>query len=339
MRVTHINPNQLLKTTNAVENHYSTPLIVDTLNEYISNCAELLFKYSGHFRAQMTCLISVYQTDHRKQLSSYSFEDNQIAFMTANVNFDYTPIRNLYIDRSVIFSQVNSFIKDLEYLVKLEIKSVKLKKRRIIKDFLLRKEFFELSIDPLVLLNAAKAWLELYIHFRNSIINNYRKFAFSKSMELSSRSQVYLDPNEVWMNFMLAVNRAIDKCDKKAGTLTSYIQQWFLNAKSSPEFRHEYGNVYYLPSSQKIRSNSQNMENNFAISITEENSTYILEIPETSEKLDFEAIKDYDEVFLKKLQSLRSIKLAYLSMGIPVILSEREKNRLHIRQSKLVQPA
>jgi hypothetical protein len=336
MQISHVNPNLLLK-VKVVENHYSTPLIVDTLNEYLSNSAELLFKYCGRFRAQLMCILSVYQTDHRKQLSSYSIEENQIAFMKAVSTFDYQPIKELYLDRSIIYSQVKAISRDLFELVQLETKAIKTGKKKLYKDFLTFKKEFEITIDPLILYNSVKSWLDLYITFRNSIIQNYVKFAFSKSMEVVAKSQVYLDPNETTHNFLLAVNRAIDKCDKKAGTLTSYIQSWFLNAKSNAEFDHEYGNVYHLPNSQKLKNiGKESIDNNFAISINDENNNYVLEVPESSEKIDPESIKSYDENLLLALKKVKNIRLAYLTMGIPIVLSAKEIQKLKKKSQGLV---
>ena len=172
MFVSHINPTHLLKINSHVEDHYSTPLIVDTLNTYLCNAAELLFNETDYFKAQILCLISVYQTDHRKQIAAVSFDEVQKSCIEATVTNEFSMIKNLYLDRSIIYSLVNSFMTELDVAKSYYIKSVKKPTVRRVNRYNIEKTRLGVTTDVLNLYNNVKSWLNLYIEFRNSIISN-----------------------------------------------------------------------------------------------------------------------------------------------------------------------
>lgn len=328
MHITHYNPNNLLKVESDDISHYSTPLIVETLNTYLFNAIEPAFYASDKFKAQFICLIGVYHTDNRKQLASLPFNKIQTAFLSALYDkANFYRVRDLYIDRSIAYSQIAAFFKELEILKSHYITSLEFPSKANILIYQEHKRFLGLNADPVALYNELSIWLDLYVEFRNSIINNYIKFSFIKSMGIANSIDTFVDHNELYMNYLLAVNRAVDKCDKAKGTLTPYIMKWFLNAKSHPDFPHEYGVVYTIPNNQKIkRVGDSNVVNNFAESLHDED--VLNEIEKGGEDTpDFDETK-LDTFLMRKLGRLKECHLAYMVMGFPIHVSAKQRRRL-----------
>ncbi len=108
---------------------------------------------------------------------------------------------------------------------------------------------FSLSSNAYSSYFEAKFWYEQAIEFRKMIFSRYLKLVMKESSALYKRSKQNLDYKDIFQNLVVAVYKAIDKFDSKKGTITSYIKEWMLDAKSSRT--HEYGLAYYIPIAKK----------------------------------------------------------------------------------------
>jgi len=96
-------------------------------------------------------------------------------------------------------------------------------------------------------------YLELAYMFRNSIVNNYVRYAHKHAKIFCASKSNTFDFQDVWHNFLTAITKAIDKYDCSKGALTSYVKWWILNAQTSTnsDHGHEYGIAYSIPQLQR----------------------------------------------------------------------------------------
>lgn len=135
-----------------------------------------------------------------------------------------------------------------------------------------------------------------------------------------------IQTDDVAQNFILALSKAIDKCDVDKGTLTSYIKAWMQDARNTVNFSHEYGTAYSLPSSKKrdIARDLSNV-NNISLSIDSE------EVQELHSDHDTEA----DAVSRHVVNRVRRLSkaadplgLGRLALRITEVLSPKELSLL-----------
>jgi hypothetical protein len=166
--------------------------------------------------------------------------------------------------------------------------------------------------------------------FRNDNINKFIRLAYIKAKAAKKNSDIYVDSEELMMNYILAINRAIDKCDLTKGALASYVEQWFLNAKTNAEFGHEYGISYALPSAQRSKNtklNKWHLQSNFAPSIDDEFSDVgreVQQMPDEAAAMDFDNL-DFDPKLLEKFRHIKKARLAFLAIRLPIILTPQEQ--------------
>lgn len=86
-----------------------------------------------------------------------------------------------------------------------------------------------------------RVWYEYYLEFRSYLIEKFTRYAIMKAKENYVKVGHALSLDDIIQHYMLAVGKAIDKCDTDEGPLASYVGQWFLNARNT--VRKEIGNL------------------------------------------------------------------------------------------------
>lgn len=120
-------------------------------------------------------------------------------------------------------------------------------------------------------------WHQQSIAFKGMIMEKYMRFVMMEAQMFHKQQRHHnphlnFDIDDIAQNFILAVNKAIDKCDAQQGTLTSYIQNWIKDAKGNPQLRGEYGIAYTIPASQRraVALSPKNKAVNISVSIDSE---------------------------------------------------------------------
>jgi hypothetical protein len=117
-------------------------------------------------------------------------------------------------------------------------------------------------------------WYTHALEFKGMIIEKYMRFVMMEAQQFHAQQKrdnphLDFDLDDLAQNFILAVNKAIDKCDAQQGTLTSYIQNWLKDAKGNPAMRGEYGLAFTIPASQRraIANSASNKTVNISVNI------------------------------------------------------------------------
>lgn len=117
----------------------------------------------------------------------------------------------------------------------------------------------------------SKDYLALVYDFRNSIVDNYKHYAYKQAKAFCSSKTDNFDFQDVWHNFLTSITKAVDKYDCSKGALTSYLKWWILNAQNTnSDHGHEYGIAYSIPQLQKqVLSESKDKSFvNFGVSLS-----------------------------------------------------------------------
>lgn len=75
-------------------------------------------------------------------------------------------------------------------------------------------------------------WFNHYTHFKDQLLEKYTRLALIKSKEFYVQTGHVLDLDDIIQIFMVSTSKAIDKYDVQKGSLTSYIQTWFKDART-----------------------------------------------------------------------------------------------------------
>jgi hypothetical protein len=99
-------------------------------------------------------------------------------------------------------------------------------------------------------------WRQHAIDFKGMILEKYMRLVMMEAQmfykqQRTNNPHLNFDLDDIAQNFVLAVDKAVNKCDAHQGTLTSYIQNWIKDAKGNPQLRGEYGIAYTIPASQR----------------------------------------------------------------------------------------
>ena len=129
------------------------------------------------------------------------------------------------------------------------------------------------SKDFLACVTKARSWTEQALEHRKHILQKYHRHVsvqtinYTKTSEKRSGSR--LSKNDVAQSFLVAVTKAIDKCDTHLGTLTSYVDKWLLDAKTSNKYRVEIGTAFDTNQAQrrKLAESPNSLTSNYTVSI------------------------------------------------------------------------
>lgn len=81
-------------------------------------------------------------------------------------------------------------------------------------------------------INTVDFWFNHYTHFKDQLLEKYTRLALIKSKEFYVQTGHVLDLDDIIQIFMVSTSKAIDKYDVQKGSLTSYIQTWFKDART-----------------------------------------------------------------------------------------------------------
>jgi len=302
----------------------SSKQIIVILNALLNAAAEPLFQHSHLMRQLVLQAMLQTQVDHRRKISIHSKENTAALIIYGITNRDFSAIKHCEIDRGTLFKAVDIVYGRLKQAVELERRLVRRPKSS---KLLLRQAMLAHRLGmPVNLMTPLARWIgeyyELYLQFKERIIAKYIKFAYQEANRARALTDLHVDVGELFKNYLLALNRAIDKCDANRGTLTSYIQQWMMSARSSPEFDHQYGVAFTLPANVRKEMERRSIPlTNMSTTINETHH----EIPDP----DAEPLRlRPDKTLLACLRQLPHMQVPYLMLDLPVLLTPAEVNNL-----------
>lgn len=176
-------------------------------------------------------------------------------------------------------------------------------------------------------LRQVQYWADKALGFKHAIMEKYMRLVMLESQAYYAHHKrinphINVNLDDVAQNFVLAVSKAIDKCDVTKGTLTSYIQMWLKDARNTVHFRHDYGFSYSIPTNKRrdIATGKSSL-NNIMLDL---NSIEAQSVP-TDTDIEHEIDRKKNVNLVRKLaKQVDPTGLGRLSLHITETLSDKE---------------
>lgn len=275
-------------------------------------------------------------SDHRRKLSVVPKADLVDMVFTILAAPDKTTkwdlIRRARMERSVWFQVISLFHKRCRAYPRLEQKylAADLDQKLVISG---RMHLIEAHLGAnRGRLSAALRWsqsyFDLYNQYREKITQKYIRLAQQQARRAAESTTLNVDQKELFNNLVLAIGKAIDKFDTSKGTLTSSVNNWFMNAKTNSKQSHEYGTSYGV-STTKRRSMAQShsdghtSDTNLSISLTDD-----MEVTDGALTVESQMIVSEENSSLIRLANhAKNTRIARLLLGIPYVLTAEDKKK------------
>lgn len=248
-----------------IDKNYSSTHLLNTLDKCLYRSIKNVLKCSNFFQIRLSgCFLHWYSTVNKRSISKCNKE--HLGFLVALFNNEKDPkkcykvLKSMRLERSVLFLVLEDFLKCLRmYKTSLNLKSIP-------KVLEVNKSLFFTCYDK------TKVYFDSAIQLRNAIVEKYMRHAMmeSKSFYVSFKRKnpvLSIEQAEVANSFVLAIIKAINRCDQNAGTLTNHITNWLKNAKCNRNLITEYGTAYSVPQSNKKSFNLKNHGGNAYLNI------------------------------------------------------------------------
>lgn len=273
--------------------------IQEVLDTLILAAISPIILHSKLFDTQVVYLLGLVTKNRKRKLSALPREEF-ISILcqylsTKDPQKKLALIETAKIERGFLYNFVVNVLKKVDQVVVLYQKRLtctdKAESIRLSKKIAITTKSLGISADNIYCIHLQSSdYLALAYEFRNSIVNNYVRYAYKQAKAFCSSKTNTFDFQDVWHNFLTAITKAIDKYDCSKGALTSYIKWWILNVQtsSSSEHSHEYGTAYSIPQLHRKKLATSDATNiNFSISLNaianSENSDAVLKDYVTSE--------------------------------------------------------
>jgi hypothetical protein len=301
----------------------STKQIITILNGLIHAAAEPLFMHSSLMRQLLLQATMQTQVDHRRKISSHNKETTTALIVHAVMHRDYTAIKLCNMDRGMLFKAVDMVLGNLRQAMQLEQELLRYPRSR--RRLLQMEKLSQTTGINSNLLTPLARWVITYYNayrtFKEYIIEKYHRFARSEANKAIAVTGLHVDTNDLFKNYLMAVDKAIDKCNADQGTLTHYITQWMLSARSSPDFDHQTNISFSIPANvRKDRERSGQVLGNMSVAI--DHKHHEIEDDAFSDKM--RRIMAHDKTLLKALRQIRGHRVPFLLLDVPIILNSAE---------------
>jgi hypothetical protein len=323
--------NRLKTVKERLAGNYSTEQLLDTLDELLMRGMEPIIGSTNFLDSRIICIATWYSTNQRRKLSPMEkghFIASSIAYMLADTRTKMRIYRKMSIERNLSVMLMEQWLKLAGECVNLELRQLTGFKN----DIQDRIDFLHWQLGTVnrhALFHSyqtVKYYLSQAVEFRNQIAEKYMRMVtleavgYHKQQTSNNGPRMQLD--DVAQNFMIAVYKAIDKCDSNKGTLTSYVQKWITNAKTTNTFRHETGIAYTIPSGQRkqLAIGSCNISNYTLSMDSEEVKEIVSECNQEEEMIRADTINSV-RLLAKAVDTLG---LGRLSLGILEVLNDSE---------------
>lgn len=240
---------QLLALKEQIETNLSSHCLAQTLDDLIFKFIDIAVKDTTFVESAIVELIVHVFTDSRRKLSTIpkqELQDQLFSFIVCEKpDKKQKLLRDARIERSVYFRILEIFIKiSDEYLQELPKSLETLKPTNRMLE--LEKEAQSKTDNFYSLCASTLFWSKPIYNFRNMIVEKFVRFAKVEANKAVSHTGLNISKEDLHKGFIMSMFKAIDKYDSSSGTLTNYIQMWFMDAKTNQNY-HEEGVAYSIP--------------------------------------------------------------------------------------------
>ena len=319
----------LASTPELLPRRLTSQLILSLLDELLAAAALPLFQHTTYMRRLLLQMLLQFSTDNRRKLSALPRPELYALLLKAILTGDFSYVLTCKLDRSLLFRMVADTYAKLEKCGQLEA-AIAVSRGRKQQRLLRKRRCIALQLGtPEHMLAPLTTWVAGYIlgytDFRWMITTKYLKLAYHYALKAAYDTKLHVDRQDLFRNLVMAIGRAIDKCDQTKGTLTAYVEQWFLSARNHPDFPHQYGVSFSLPQAVRRQLEKQGQQlTDFTGNMPHEDA-----IPDVNEQsLELRLRNEADRGLLVALRYAKKTEIAVLALNLPIVLTALELQRL-----------
>ncbi len=323
--------NTLKSVQEQLDKNYSSRQLLATLDTLLLCAIKPIITKTRFVDRQLSLLCGWYTNAARRKVASLGSKERFIslvvAFIASNSNSDRIKIfQALKLERTLTFWIVQNWLDSLkgwpEAIAKLDFATAQSYERRAC-----------VVDNQATFQNMQKVeyWLSKAVAFKHQLMEKYMRYAMVEAQAYyayhrKNNPHIQVNVDDVAQNFILAVSKAIDKCDSDKGTLTSYIKSWLQDARNTTHFRHDYGLVFSLPTSKRREiARKQSTVNNLPVDMESPEVQNMASSSNVEQELESANVVNTIRRLAKHADPLG---LGRLALNITEVLSEEELSLL-----------
>jgi hypothetical protein len=232
----------------SMKGRWTDQQMMSTLDHLLKLAVEPIIRYTKFLDYQIPAIIHWYATNTGRKIA---MTDKQRTLYFLNLWFMFPPEekvklwRKIKFERNIAFFLCSQFLALTEGYIDLEFQQAVNPTEEKAEDLHRIEQGVGASDNLGRIVQTVRMWTQQAARFRNQILERFMRHAMMQAYKYhlgNPRSNF----DDVCQNFLMAVNKAVNKLDPDKGTLTSYANRWITNAKHSPVVPHEYGISYSL---------------------------------------------------------------------------------------------
>lgn len=235
--------NTLLNVLSVQENidqNYTSSQLLSVLDQCLFYAVEAIVRNTNWLNMVLSNVVTWYCDNTRRKISSNASNRDEVfsklisVMLSTDIDYKLEQLRLLQLERSIWFRACRMFVENCpEHTT--HIHNFQFQKLHDGSLFTARRD--------------ALYWLGVAEEMKKSIMLKYMRHV-GKQAAYAKKKNPDIDLDDTVQNFTVALSQAIDKCSPDRGTLTTYINQWFMSAQARSR-GEEYGIAYVIPDSYR----------------------------------------------------------------------------------------
>lgn len=242
----------LLAVKEQIASNPSSNQLIETLNDLMFEFLQKVIVNTDYVEYAAAELAVHIFTNARRKFSAVNpseLKDALFSFIVCrNKQEKIKILRDLRLERTIYFK----IIEDFENLSKRYIDECEVVLKGGSDETLraIEKEACSINKNFYSVCTGTQFWCKRIYLFRNMIIEKYIRFARVEANKAAANTGLNISKDDLQRALTESIFTAINKYDPTQGTLTRYIQWWFLDAKTNQD-THEEGVAYTIPSQKR----------------------------------------------------------------------------------------
>lgn len=224
--------------------NYTSAQYLETLDSLIYKALEPIIQSTSLFEGFVGQLMGWQESNRKRKVSfldRHEFTQVALAWFLLPTKIERSlQAKQMRIERAALLEFLNTFLEQSQpYLLACDanLRGPDGKVLPLEEQLALRATYEEafqspVNLRPYILQTAY--WTGLAISLKQQIVEKYVRYALIHAQR--DYTQVFdtkLKLNDLIQTYVLAIMRAIDKCDARQGVLTPYIKHWFRTARAA----------------------------------------------------------------------------------------------------------
>lgn len=233
----------LKNTKEQLSDNYTTRDYVSSLDTLIYNALRPLVHSSKFSDTFISGITAWYSSNAKRRISRLEKSEffGLVAHMLAtdDVEVKMIKLQQMQLERTILFYLIDTWLLSLNgytRTVAVYAKTKDKEKRAQIDQFEYTVGKRKGSIVSLYsAVRECKFWMTQYLQLKEMILEKYTRIIISWAQKDYKTLGHKVNLSDLVQNYMMMASKALDKCDYKQGTLTSYIQLWLKDARKKSQ--------------------------------------------------------------------------------------------------------